>query len=291
VLLDDGSSSGCLWAQNISPILLSPWPRRGTPCSCSAFWRLCALPSTSALAPAQAHSRWCVSPLARSTSTRENAELTLLPSSPHRAALCELGGQAAPQRGPGPARNRLRRVWLRRPLCDVPARCVLNLSQSRSPPPPNRSSSFGDACARDEAAVLRPRAPDPCSRRYLSPRCALTFLPRSSLCPSNAAASGVQCIIPWRGDDMEWRHLKVAGDLGVVAPVPFNPRDDDSIHRALEGSDIVINLIGKVRKRVPDSVLPPSHPPHTTTSRLPPQPPPSSSSPSRTTRRSTTSRT
>lgn len=35
------------------------------------------------------------------------------------------------------------------------------------------------------------------------------------------------------------------GDLGVVAPVPFNPRDDDSIHRALEGSDIVINLIGK----------------------------------------------
>lgn len=45
---------------------------------------------------------------------------------------------------------------------------------------------------------------------------------------------------------MEWRHLKVMGDLGVVAPLPFNPKDDDSIHRALEGSDIVINLIGKV---------------------------------------------
>lgn len=44
---------------------------------------------------------------------------------------------------------------------------------------------------------------------------------------------------------MEWRHLKVMGDLGVVAPVPFSPRDEDSIHRAIEGSDIVINLIGK----------------------------------------------
>ena len=60
------------------------------------------------------------------------------------------------------------------------------------------------------------------------------------------ASSGVQCIIPWRGDDMEWRHLKVTGDLGVVAPVPFHPDDDSTIHRALEGSDIVINLIGKV---------------------------------------------
>lgn len=44
---------------------------------------------------------------------------------------------------------------------------------------------------------------------------------------------------------MEWRHLKVMGDLGGVVPVPFNPRDVDSIRRAVEGSDIVINLIGK----------------------------------------------
>ena len=64
---------------------------------------------------------------------------------------------------------------------------------------------------------------------------------------SKLAAEGVQCVIPWRGDDMEWRHLKVLGDIGVVAPVPFSPRDDDSIKRAVEGSDIVINLMGKVR--------------------------------------------
>lgn len=48
---------------------------------------------------------------------------------------------------------------------------------------------------------------------------------------------------------MEWRHLKVTGDLGVIAPVPFHPKDDNSIHRALEGSDIVIDLIGKVSSK------------------------------------------
>lgn len=59
------------------------------------------------------------------------------------------------------------------------------------------------------------------------------------------AGSGTQCVVPYRGDDMEWRHLKVMGDLGIVAPMPFSPKDIDSVRRAVEGSDIVINLIGK----------------------------------------------
>jgi len=63
----------------------------------------------------------------------------------------------------------------------------------------------------------------------------------------SAAGSGTQCVIPYRGDDMEWRHLKVMGDLGVVTPFTFSPRDLDTMKRAIEGSDIVINLIGKVR--------------------------------------------
>jgi hypothetical protein len=100
-----------------------------------------------------------------------------------------------------------------------------------------------------------------------------------------AAGGGTQCIIPYRGDDMEWRHLKVSctwskavvllcaallssisielsrrvgklhvlssplqpmGDIGVVVPVPFSPRDPVSLRRVIKGSDIVINLIGKV---------------------------------------------
>ena len=62
-----------------------------------------------------------------------------------------------------------------------------------------------------------------------------------------SAGGGTQCIIPYRGDDMEWRHLKVGGELGVVVPVPFSPRDEGSMRRCIEGSDIVINLCGKVR--------------------------------------------
>jgi NADH dehydrogenase (ubiquinone) 1 alpha subcomplex subunit 9 len=60
-----------------------------------------------------------------------------------------------------------------------------------------------------------------------------------------AASKGVQTVIPFRGDDVEWRHLRVSGDLGMVAPVPFHPDDEDSIRRAVAGSDAVINLIGK----------------------------------------------
>jgi uncharacterized protein YbjT (DUF2867 family) len=59
------------------------------------------------------------------------------------------------------------------------------------------------------------------------------------------AGEGTQCIVPFRGDDMEWRHLRVSGDYGVVVPTPFSPRDEDSMRRATEGSDIVINLMSK----------------------------------------------
>ncbi|RHY29143.1 hypothetical protein DYB32_005397 [Aphanomyces invadans] len=44
---------------------------------------------------------------------------------------------------------------------------------------------------------------------------------------------------------MEVRHLKVNGDLGTVAHVPFSVRDKDSIRAAIAGSNVVINLIGK----------------------------------------------
>ena len=50
---------------------------------------------------------------------------------------------------------------------------------------------------------------------------------------------------------MEWRHLKPMGDVGVVVPVPFSPKDTASVRRVIAGSDIVINLIGKVGLRAP----------------------------------------
>ena len=45
---------------------------------------------------------------------------------------------------------------------------------------------------------------------------------------------------------MEMRHCKVMGDYGQIAIMPFHARDKDSIRQAVEGSDIVINIIGKV---------------------------------------------
>lgn len=56
---------------------------------------------------------------------------------------------------------------------------------------------------------------------------------------------GTTCVIPYRGDDMEWRHLKPLGDYGQIVPVPFDPHNEDSIRRSIADSDVVINLIGK----------------------------------------------
>lgn len=60
-------------------------------------------------------------------------------------------------------------------------------------------------------------------------------------------SEGVTCVIPYRGDDMEWRHLKPLGDYGNIVPVPFDPHNEDSMRRAIAGSDVVVNLMGKVR--------------------------------------------
>ncbi len=41
--------------------------------------------------------------------------------------------------------------------------------------------------------------------------------------------TGSTVIIPSRGDDCEWRHLKVMGDYGKIVPRYFELRDADSI--------------------------------------------------------------
>eukprot|EP00177_Eucheuma_denticulatum_P007709 GFKZ01014017.1.p2 GENE.GFKZ01014017.1~~GFKZ01014017.1.p2 ORF type:complete len:351 (+),score=49.71 GFKZ01014017.1:72-1124(+) len=56
---------------------------------------------------------------------------------------------------------------------------------------------------------------------------------------------GSQVTVPFRGDELYSRHLKVMGDLGQIVPVPFELRDEDSVRDAIRGSGVVINLIGK----------------------------------------------
>ena len=62
-----------------------------------------------------------------------------------------------------------------------------------------------------------------------------------------AGRIGSQMNLPHHGCELEMRHLKVMGDYGQINIMPFHARDKDSIRQAVEGSDIVINLIGKVR--------------------------------------------
>ena len=62
---------------------------------------------------------------------------------------------------------------------------------------------------------------------------------------ASLAQIGAQVNIPHRGDEMDVRHLNLTGDLGRVINYPFSPRHEGSIKRAMEGCDVVINLIGK----------------------------------------------
>jgi NADH dehydrogenase (ubiquinone) 1 alpha subcomplex subunit 9 len=59
------------------------------------------------------------------------------------------------------------------------------------------------------------------------------------------ASRGVTCYIPYRGSDMEVRHLTISADLGKMALIPFNVRDDDSIVESIRDADLVVNLMGK----------------------------------------------
>jgi len=56
---------------------------------------------------------------------------------------------------------------------------------------------------------------------------------------------GTRCMIPCRDPDYYFRHLKLMGDLGVITPQYMDVRNKDDIARAVEGSNVVLNLIGK----------------------------------------------
>lgn len=56
---------------------------------------------------------------------------------------------------------------------------------------------------------------------------------------------GSQVIIPYRGTEYDVGHLKLMGDLGQVLYTPFYMRDEDSIRKAVQHSNVVINLIGR----------------------------------------------
>ena len=56
---------------------------------------------------------------------------------------------------------------------------------------------------------------------------------------------GTRCILPHRSDEVDVRHLKLAGDLGAIYPVESSIRSLADIEDAVADSNVVINLIGK----------------------------------------------
>jgi uncharacterized protein YbjT (DUF2867 family) len=61
---------------------------------------------------------------------------------------------------------------------------------------------------------------------------------------SRLAGVGCQMVLPYRGDELYMRHLKLMGDLGGINFVKGTIRSLDDIQAAVSGSDVVINLLG-----------------------------------------------
>eukprot|EP01121_Diplochlamys_sp_Union-15-3_P016087 TRINITY_DN5413_c0_g1_i2.p1 TRINITY_DN5413_c0_g1~~TRINITY_DN5413_c0_g1_i2.p1 ORF type:complete len:373 (-),score=52.14 TRINITY_DN5413_c0_g1_i2:85-1203(-) len=54
---------------------------------------------------------------------------------------------------------------------------------------------------------------------------------------------GSQIVIPFRGEESRYNHLKIMGDLGQIVPVRWDLRSKDSIYRALKRSNVVVNML------------------------------------------------
>ncbi|KAF0852979.1 mitochondrial Complex I (CI) NADH:ubiquinone oxidoreductase subunit 39-kDa/NUEM/NDUFA9 form 1 [Andalucia godoyi] len=65
---------------------------------------------------------------------------------------------------------------------------------------------------------------------------------------------GSRVIVPFRGDEQGYRHLKLMGDLGQIVPVKYDPLDPASIRNVLSRSNLVISLVGASRNAIHSSL-------------------------------------
>uniref|UniRef100_A0A9W3F2X1 NADH dehydrogenase [ubiquinone] 1 alpha subcomplex subunit 9, mitochondrial n=1 Tax=Camelus bactrianus TaxID=9837 RepID=A0A9W3F2X1_CAMBA len=56
---------------------------------------------------------------------------------------------------------------------------------------------------------------------------------------------GSQVVVPYRCEPYDTMHLRPMGDLGQILFLEWDGRDKDSIRRAVEHSNVVINLVGR----------------------------------------------
>jgi len=57
--------------------------------------------------------------------------------------------------------------------------------------------------------------------------------------------SGNQIIVPYRGDEMDYRSLRLMGDLGQIMFFDYYLKDVESVAKMIKHSNCVINLIGR----------------------------------------------
>lgn len=56
---------------------------------------------------------------------------------------------------------------------------------------------------------------------------------------------GSQVIVPYRGDGMNIRELKLAGELGQIVPIPCDIANEESVRATLQRSNVVVNCLGR----------------------------------------------
>jgi len=56
---------------------------------------------------------------------------------------------------------------------------------------------------------------------------------------------GSQVVVPYRGSDNVYTHLRVMGDVGQIVPMTWNINDKDSIRRAAQYSNVIVNVVGR----------------------------------------------
>jgi len=59
------------------------------------------------------------------------------------------------------------------------------------------------------------------------------------------ARIGSQVVVPFRGNEYAYSHLKVMGDPGQIIPFRWDIRDKESIRTACRKSNVIINLTGR----------------------------------------------
>lgn len=62
------------------------------------------------------------------------------------------------------------------------------------------------------------------------------------------AKAGAQVVIAYRGSGYTEEKLRVTGDLGQIYYSHFNLKDEDSLYRAMQYSNVVVNCIGKMNE-------------------------------------------